>query len=180
VTGIDSKPECVEVIKSFSILRCDLEKEKFPFVDNHFHVVFSKSVLEHVSNADNFLSESLRVLRKGGIAILMTPDWDTHHEIFWDDYTHVKAWTRKSLQDAMLIHGFDEVQSTLFRQLPLLWKFPLLGVLCDLLALLPHSFKWKDKEEKQFRTWIRFSKEKMILATGVKNVQTRRNSSSGY
>jgi len=167
VKGLDSKMECKEASK-FEVRLCDIEKESFPFKNNSFDIVFSKSVLEHVRNADNFLSESLRVLKKGGIAILMTPDWFSQHEIFWDDYTHVKAWTRKSLQNAMKIRGFRDVKSILFRQLPILWKYPFLKPLCDLTALLPHSWKWKDKEEEIFNTWIRFSKEKMILAIGKK------------
>ena len=162
--GVDFKPECL----SNNIYECNLEMEQLPFGDNTFDIVFSKSVLEHVVNANNFLSESLRVLKRGGIAILMTPDWNTQHEMFWDDYTHVKAWTRKSLQNAMRINGFDEVESILFRQLPILWKYPCLKILCYLTSLLPRSLKWKGKEEKFDNKWIRFSKEKMILAIGKK------------
>ncbi len=158
----------IDKVKGPQVVKCDIEQDKFPFQTNSFDVIFSKSVLEHVSNADNFLKESLRVLKRGGTIILMTPDWNTQHEIFWDDYTHVKPWTRKSLQDAMRIKGFDGVKSILFRQLPVLWKYPCLKPLCDLTSLLPHSSKWKDKEEKYFNTWIRFSKEKMILAVGEK------------
>jgi len=160
--GIDSRPITSEISK------CDLEKEEFPELENDFDVVFSKSVIEHVNNADNIISEIKRVLKPGGRVILLTPDWNTTHEVFWDDYTHVKPWTRKSLQDALMIHGFTEVKSELFRQLPLVWKYPKLNYICDLISLLPHSFKWKDREEKEFRTWVRFSKEKMILATGTK------------
>jgi len=109
VNGIDNKA------KGNGVIACDIERERFPFHTNTFDVVFSKSVLEHVTNADNFLKESLRVLKKGGVAILMTPDWNTQHEIFWDDYTHVKPWTRKSLQNAMRINGFSKVESILFR-----------------------------------------------------------------
>jgi len=168
VRGLDNKSECVNA-SCYKVSLCDIERESFPFRDNEFDVVFSKSVLEHVFNADNFLLEVHRVLKIGGIAVMMTPDWNTQHEIFWDDYTHVKAWTRKSLQNAMRIKGFINVESILFRQLPILWKYPWLKVLCDITSLLPHSLKWKDKKEEQFRMWIRFSKEKMILATGVKN-----------
>ncbi len=167
VRGLDLRPECI-IATDYKVRLCNIEKDSFPFGDNRFDVVFSKSVLEHTVNSDNFLSESLRVLKRGGVVILMTPDWNTQHEIFWDDYTHVKAWTRKSLQNAMKINGFDKVESILFRQLPILWKYPCLRFLCDLTSLLPHSLKWRDKEEEIFNTWIRFSKEKMILAIGKK------------
>jgi len=166
--GIDKRDEAVNINKNFIIKECDLEKQKFPYDDNFFDIVFSKSVIEHVENADNFLSETYRVLKKNGIIIFLTPDWGTHYKTFWDDYTHVKAWTRKALQNALLIHNFKNVECKLFRQLPILWKFPFLETLADITAILPEKFKWKDKEEKEFREWIRFSKEKMLLAVGQK------------
>ncbi len=168
VCGLDNKHECIVASNHHNVLLCNIEKDSFPFTDNSFDVVFSKSVIEHITNADNFLSESLRVLKKGGMIIIMVPDWVSQWKSYWDDYTHVKPWTRKSLQNAMRIKGFDNVESILFRQLPILWKYPCLKILCDLTSLLSHSFKWKDKKEEQFNSWIRFSKEKMILATGTK------------
>jgi len=168
VFGLDKRGECIEALKDFDIRSSDIESEPFPFDENSMDVVYSKSVLEHVSNADNFLSQVYRVLKPGGVAILLTPDWGTTYKIFWDDYTHVKAWTRKGLQNAMLMHGFSQVESNLFRQLPAVWKYPQINFLCDIISVLPESFKWKDKEESEFREWIRFSKEKMLLAVGTK------------
>jgi len=166
--GIDKRNECVSVLDNFTIKECDIESERFPYDDNWFDFVYSKSVLEHIRNADNFLSESLRVLKPGGIAVLMTPDWRSQCKFFWDDYTHVKAFTRKSLQDAMIINGFENVNCSYFLQLPIVWKHPWIKYLTMFIALLPDSFKWKDKEEKEFRRLIRFSKEKMLLAVGSK------------
>jgi len=166
--GLDKRKECLKALESFDIRECDLEHDPFPFDTGTLDVVFSKSVIEHVANADNFLKETYRILKPGGLAILMTPDWKTQAHIFWDDYTHVKPWTRKGLQNAMKIHGFEQVESTLFRQLPLLWKYPVLERLADVIALAPESWKWKDRDESAFREWIRFSKEKMLLATAVK------------
>ena len=168
VRGIDKRLES-KIASNYNVQLCNIEEDSFPFKDNTFDVIFSKSVLEHVLNVDNFLLESLRVLKRGGIIILMVPDWVSQWKSFWDDYTHSKPWTRKSLQDALDIIGFGNVKSILFRQLPILWKYPFLKPISDLTSLLlPYSWQWKDKEEKYFNTWIRFSKEKMILATGVK------------
>ena len=66
------------------------------------------------------------------------------------------------------MHGFNDMNVSLFRQLPITWVYPILSILCAITSVLPESFKWKDKDEKFFRTWIRFSKEKMLLATGIK------------
>jgi len=168
-SGIDKRDECLNALKDFEIRPCDIEKEPFPYEDNSFDFVFSKSVLEHVVNADNFISESYRVLKPGGMVLFLTPDWKSQMDCYWDDYTHVKAWTRKGLQDAMIMHKFKSVHVEYFLQLPFIWKFPWMTLLTDLFAaLVPNSWKWKDKEEKEFRTLIRFSKEKMLLASAKK------------
>lgn len=166
--GLDKRKECLEALEPFDIRECDLEQDAFPFETESLDVVFSKSVIEHVANADNFLKETHRILKPGGLTILLTPDWATQAHMFWDDYTHVKPWTRKGLQNALKIHGFEKVESVLFRQLPLLWKYPVLEWLADFIALAPESWKWKDRDESAFNEWIRFSKEKMLLATAVK------------
>jgi len=169
--GIDKRDECVNVLKDFDIRDCDIEKDKFPFKDNYFDFVFSKSVLEHVNNTDNFLSETLRVLKPGGIAVMMTPDWKSQKNFFWDDYTHVKAFTRKSLQNAFKMNNFSNVICEYFLQLPVLWKHGWLKPFIFIISFLPDCLKWGDKEESNPRKLIRFSKEKMLLVAGVKGVK---------
>ncbi len=168
VSGLDKRIYFQQDVENIELKQCDIEKENFPFPKSCFDIAFSKSVLEHIANSDHFLAEIYRILKPGGIAIVMTPDWGSQYKSFWNDHTHVKAWTRKGLQNALDIHGFDNTECTLFRQLPVLWRFPFLTLLSDITALLPESFKWKDKEERLFRKWIRFSKEKMLLAKAVK------------
>ena len=168
VYGLDKRKESVEVLKDFTIKECDIEKEPFPYEDNTFDWVFSKSVLEHVWNTDNFMYETLRVLKPGGRAALMTPAWESQYKLFWDDYTHVKAFTKKSLQNAMRISGFQNVKVSLFLQLPFVWKYPHLSFLPKIISLLPDSLKWRDYEQSNARKLIRFSKEKMLLAVGEK------------
>ena len=56
-----------------------------PFPDNHFDVVFSSNVLEHIPQCDTFQSEIRRVLKKGGIAIHILP---TGNWRFWTLLTH--------------------------------------------------------------------------------------------
>ena len=166
--GLDKLSETNEVLAQFDIRGCDIETDAFPFESDSMDIVFSKSVIEHVRNADNFISEMRRVLKPGGLLVLMCPDWATQAHMYWDDYTHVKPWTRKGLQNALVLHDFSQIHAILFRQLPLLWKYPMMEYVSDLIALLPEFTKWKDKEESVHREWIRFSKEKMLLATAVK------------
>jgi ubiquinone/menaquinone biosynthesis C-methylase UbiE len=168
VTGLDKRDECLDVLNDINILECDLETEKIPFSDSSFDIVHSKSSIEHVNNTENFINESYRVLKKDGLALIMVPDWGSQHKTFYDDYTHVKPWTRKGLQNALKMHGFNNVKCEYFRQLPILWRHPWLSIFCSIISILPESFKWRDRQETLHRKLVRFSKEKMLLATGIK------------
>jgi len=98
----------------------------------------------------------------------MTPDWRSQFKIFYNDYTHVRPFTRKGLQNALIIHGFSNVVCKYFYQLPLLWKYPFLNTFRFFIAILPDSFKWKDKNQTKHIKLIRFSKERMLLSVGTK------------
>jgi len=165
--GIDIRDEGVEDIYFKS---SNLEKETIPYPDNYFDIVYSKSVLEHVQNTDNFISESRRVIKPGGIVIILTPDWVSCMDVFWDDYTHVRAFSRKSLRDAFIIHKFDKVECEHFYQLPFVWRHHWLKAVPWLISFLPNFLKWKDREQRNTkdRKLIRFSIEKMLLVTGTK------------
>ena len=165
--GIDRRDENYE---GFNFKECNLETEKIPYPDNTFDIIYNKSVLEHVFNAENFLSESLRVLKPGGIFIGLTPDWESTHKIFFDDFTHVRPWTKKGLRDGLNIMGFKDGKCEFFYQLPFTWKYPNLVFIPKLIALLPDFLKWKTKEHRNTkdRKLVRFSKEIMLLSTGTK------------
>ena len=122
--GIDKREECVEILDNFEIRECDLESEKLPFDDNYFDVVFTKSVIEHVFNTDHFIKEAKRVLKVNGTLIVLTPDWESQSKSFFDDYTHIKPFTKKGLKAAISQNGFKDVYCDYFLQLPFVWKYP--------------------------------------------------------
>lgn len=170
VSAVDKFDDCVSFLADVcDSKKCDIENGRLPYEDNSFDWAFSKSVLEHVENTDNFMGEIFRVLKPQGVAVIMTPAWESQYKFFWDDYTHVKAFTRKSLQNAMLIHGFRDVRVDYFYQLPFVWRHKSLLFIPRIVSLLPDSLKWKDHEQKYFRTLVRFSKEKMLFGVGYKN-----------
>jgi len=47
---------------------------KIPFEDNVFDIVVSFQVVEHIKDDENFISEAYRVLKRGGLFILTTPN----------------------------------------------------------------------------------------------------------
>jgi ubiquinone/menaquinone biosynthesis C-methylase UbiE len=165
--GIDVRDEGAT---GFEFKKCNLETDPIPYPDNHFDYIYSKSVLEHVFNTDNFLSEALRVLKPGGTVVFLTPDWVSCMDVFWDDYTHVRAFSRKSLRDALMITGFEGVDCEHFYQLPFTWKRPWLRFIPYIISFLPNFLKWKTREQRNTkdRKLIRFSKEKMLLVYGTK------------
>ena len=139
-----------------------LEKDKLPFADCYFDVVFSKSVIEHIHQPENYMNEMYRVLKPGGRIIIMVPDWHSCMYIYYDDFTHVQPYTMTGLRDALKIFGFKKVSSEIFHQLPCVWRHPQLKMLCCLLQLRGGVKKtYKNK-------FIRFSRELMLLGTGIK------------
>lgn len=63
----------VNIDKNYGFdLNFNLE-EKFPLNDNSYDHVLGISVLEHIFNYDNFLSESHRIVKEGGKIVLILP-----------------------------------------------------------------------------------------------------------
>jgi SAM-dependent methyltransferase len=98
------------------------EKDKMPYEDESFDFVFIKSVIEHISNTDLFLSEIRRVLKKGGKVIILTPDYQRQKDFFYDDYTHIKPFTLTSLKMALQLNGFKIKRAEWFFYYKAIWE----------------------------------------------------------
>jgi len=169
--GLDGYGVDLRVGSTDKIKKCNVETENISFEENMFDYVFSKSLVEHVNNIDNLFTNIFRVLKPNGVFVCMTPDWKSQMSHFWDDYTHVHPFTRKSLKNSMLINGFKDVRCEYFYQLPFLWNRPYLNFVPVIINLVTtQNMKWKDEDESNGRDnkLIRFSKEKMLLAYGIK------------
>lgn len=138
----------------------DYEKQKLPFRDGQFDVIFNKSVLEHVHEIGHVLGECRRVLVRGGRMISLVPDWRAQWQHFYDDWTHVRPFTLTGLRECIQSHGLVVREAMRFRQLPLLWERPYLNPLADAAALLPNALK-------SFK-FVRFAKEWMLLVVADK------------
>ena len=160
--GTDQSNYITNIFEKIKFKKSDLENDGIPFPDNYFDYVFSKSVIEHFFNPENLSSEIFRVLKPGGLAIIMCPSWEYNYKNFYEDYTHRTPFTKISLNDFLLINGFENVNSDYFIQLPILWRFKNLKIFSELTRILvPSKFK-------KYSKWIRFSKEIMLLASGEK------------
>lgn len=54
----------------------------------------------------NFLRESYRILKTGGIIIIMTPDWVSNMKVYYDDYTHRTPFTIISMKNILKVSCF--------------------------------------------------------------------------
>ena len=162
VFGIDREKGNSEMLKGIEVRLSDIENDSFPFSDETFDIVFSKSVIEHFWKPDNFIKECRRVLKPGGRIIVMTPDWQSQRHIFYDDFTHVHPYTQISVKDMLKIYNFQDVESEMFYQLPILWKHPWMKIFSKCLQIFgPVKRIHRNK-------FIRWSRELMILAFGKK------------
>ncbi|MBH41218.1 MAG: hypothetical protein CL685_00710 [Candidatus Magasanikbacteria bacterium] len=128
VCGVDVFPKTIAYCKKFH----QKENTKFiripdsyttPFPDNHFDVVTSFQVIEHIPNVGDYLRELARVLKPGGTIIITTPNRGYRLLPFqkpWNE-EHVREYHGPQLQkeveevfssvDVRAISGVKEVVS---------------------------------------------------------------------
>ena len=160
VFGVDILEEAANFNKSIDIRLCDLESEKLPFDENTFDVIYSKSFIEHLYYPERYLKEAYRILKPGGLLITLVPDWEANYKTYFDDFTHRTPFTSISLEDAYLMYGFKEVDVYKFRQLPIVWRFPILNYFCMIISpFIPVRTKSK---------FLRWSREIMLVGSGKK------------
>ncbi len=162
VDGADIEATKSNIIEGIPVKYFNLETDNYPYPDNYFDVIFSKSVIEHVHDPKKFMEEQKRILKPSGRVIHMTPDWVSQIKIFWNDYTHKRPYTVLGLKNVLNIFGFKNVWSEIFYQYPLYWKYPQLKIIAWFLKTTgPVTRLHKNR-------LYRWSKELMILGTGTK------------
>ena len=164
--GIDQSEAAKKFCPEANIKVSDIQNYDFPYDDNCFDVIFSKSVIEHFYYPEKIVKEIYRILKPGGIVITLTPDWHYNYRMFYEDYTHRTPFIDTSLKDIFLIHHFNEVKVEKFKQLPILWKKNLILLVISELTriILPNIFK------KYFK-WVKFSKEIMLICIARKPIE---------
>lgn len=134
--------------------------DKLYFPDNYFDFIYSKSVIEHLEDHENFFSEIKRVLKKNGKLLTLTPDWESQYLHFYDDTTHLRPFTIISLKNIHLLNNFANCSVEKFYQLPIVWKYSFVIIFLKLISFfIPIRSKIK---------FFRFSKELMLLSIASK------------
>ena len=163
VSAVDFSDSITENFKDIEFQKCDFTKDKLPYEDSIFEVIFSKSVVEHLYYPEILFSEAMRVLKPGGLIITMCPAWDHNYRIYFEDFTHRTPFMKCSLHDFHILIGLQKVETEFFKQLPFCWNNLAGYLITECIRLLPLGFL------KQKSKLIKFSKETMILSTGVKS-----------
>lgn len=164
--GVDISSYSKKYFADLNFEKVDIDKQKLPYKDNYFDIVYSKSFIEHFYYPEKIFEEAYRVLKPGGIIITLTPEWKYIYKSFYEDFTHRVPFTDISLKDIHLMNNFKEITVESFIQLPVLFENTITSKLFYIASVLtrkfvPDSFRLKSK-------WVRFSKEIMLLSIARK------------
>jgi ubiquinone/menaquinone biosynthesis C-methylase UbiE len=160
VKGLDISKEALEFSPDLNIDIYDADDNRWPYDDNVFDVVYSKSFIEHLKSPSAYVDEAFRVLKPGGLLLTLTPDWEANYKKFFDDYTHVSPFTIISLNNIQQASRFINVSAYKLRQLPLLWKYPSLNYISAMISpFIP---------VRTTNNYLRWSRELMLVGVGRK------------
>ena len=158
--GLDLSPEAGSMLEGVEVKKANLDNEPLPFENNYFDFIYHKSLLEHLWHPDHFVKESLRILKPGGVLLSLVPDWEANYKIYFDDFTHRTPFTQVSLTDIYRMCDFEQIAVFKFRQLPIVWKYPILNLVCATIApFIPVRTNQK---------FLRWSRELMLVGSGTK------------
>ncbi len=140
----------------------DFESDRLPHGDGVFDVVTAVSLIEHLRSPTCMLREALRVLKPGGVLILVTPNWRFSYKRFFDDPTHVHPYSDTSIGFLLRSVGFGKILVVpwLVCKPSWLWSVPLTF---HIARMLP--FRWS---ESKMIPNVLMGKSKSILALAVK------------
>lgn len=104
IIGIDVDEDSVKIAekRGLKVSKHNL-KNKLPFEDGTIDNINCRYVLEHLENPLFLMKEIFRVLKSKGRVVLVTDRLTKH---FWDDYTHKKPFSEKSLEQLAYDAGF--------------------------------------------------------------------------
>ena len=149
----------------------NIRKDMIPFKDSVVDNIYISHVIEHIEEPSLLIKESFRILRPKGKCIFLTPSW-LHNSWgpFYLDHTHVTPFTQFSLKNILKMSGYENVKVLHFRQLPFVWRLPILKIFPKIISKLPlrYSPMYDVKLPNSLNKLIRFSNEVMLLAYGEK------------
>lgn len=95
----------------FDIDDGNFESDRLPADDSSIDLVVALAIIEHLHNPDNFLRESLRVLRPNGTLLVSTPNWRYASRKFFDNPAHVQPYSPISLEVLLAAYGLESIRT---------------------------------------------------------------------
>jgi ubiquinone/menaquinone biosynthesis C-methylase UbiE len=136
ITGIDTNENFIRDARVYAEkyraqAKCDYESrplEEIGYPDNHFDIIFSICVIEHIPNYEEVLQECLRILKPGGRIIFTVDTLETIEDealiASHKQQHHVMQYFRKESMDELLtgigfeVTGYEQLfRSNLARKL---------------------------------------------------------------
>ena len=87
------------------------ESESLPLPDASLDIVMANHLIEHIWNYNALVAEVRRVLKPGGGFLIRTPNIERVRFKFYDDCTHIKAYSIAGLNHLAQIHGFSPIKT---------------------------------------------------------------------
>lgn len=112
--------------KGFDYPKFDCEQDCLPYADNSVDFITMNGVIEHLYDASHILTEIKRVLKIGGLLYINTPNFQMDYKNFYNDPTHVKPYTPKSIKATLELSGLRIIflEPALIEKHNLYWYLP--------------------------------------------------------
>ena len=105
IDGVDVDPRAVERARRFErAVELNVDSEPLPYEDHSFDAALAKDILEHVQDPGRLAREIHRVLRPGGVLVASVVM--ARPRAVWNDYTHVRGFTRHAARLLLADVGF--------------------------------------------------------------------------
>jgi hypothetical protein len=100
------------------------------------------SVIEHLSNPKNILTEIKKILTVGGVLIIITPNFKYAYRNFYDDPTHLRAYSHVSIHKLLQIFEFKniEILPFLINKHNFFWKIHFKFFLANIIPFKNHTY----------------------------------------
>lgn len=86
---------------------CNASTDKLPFATESISLVINFHLIEHLSAPQRLLDEAFRILKPGGMLVIVTPDWRKQYKTFYRDPTHIRPYDKESVGRLLRMHGFN-------------------------------------------------------------------------
>lgn len=140
--GIDFSSELLKFANSDRSFFVQSDASRLPFKDDFFDVIVACAVIEHVPNAGTMIDECNRVLKRGGLCIITTPDPFFEHIATMighlENDQHNETFNLLQLESLFEAHGFSVIGADKFMMSP--FGFPYEHVIEKIMKLIGLRF----------------------------------------